>query len=43
MARYAILNRIDRAEGLKAFKLDGYVYSAKESRTERLVFRRRQE
>lgn len=42
MARYATLNRIDRAEGLKAFDLDGYAFAPEASSAENWVFRRRQ-
>ncbi len=42
MARYATLNRIDRAEGLKSFDLDGYAFAPEASSANSWVFRRRQ-
>jgi cytoplasmic iron level regulating protein YaaA (DUF328/UPF0246 family) len=41
MARYAIDNRIDRADGLKAFALAGYAFDASASSEEDWVFVRR--
>lgn len=41
MARYAVVNRIDQAEGLQAFDLEGYAFAGGESTEQRLVFRQR--
>lgn len=40
MARFAITQRIDQVEGLKAFDLEGYRFEATVSDENRLVFRR---
>ena len=42
MARYAIDNRIDRAEGLKGFDLDGYGFKPDLSTSTDWVFARPQ-
>ncbi len=42
MARYAIVNRIERAEDLKAFDLDGYRFQPDQSSAEDWVFTRPQ-
>ncbi len=42
MARWAIVNRIDRAEDLKGFNVDGYAYQKKLSADGNLVFARAQ-
>ena len=41
MMRFAIEQRMDRAEQLRDFNADGYKLAAKESTPERLVFRRK--
>ena len=41
MARYAVQNRISDAEALKKFSVDGYKFAAKESTTDKWVFRRK--
>jgi cytoplasmic iron level regulating protein YaaA (DUF328/UPF0246 family) len=41
MARFIISERLDRATGLKDFKLDRYRYTPKASTASRLVFRRK--
>jgi cytoplasmic iron level regulating protein YaaA (DUF328/UPF0246 family) len=41
MARYATLNQVKHPDGLRAFDLDGYAYSAEASGPDRLVFRRK--
>jgi len=41
MARYAIENRIQTVKGLEGFNLQGYVFDAKASDTDRKVFRRK--
>jgi uncharacterized protein len=41
MARYAVENRIDAPEGLKAFDSEGYAFDKKASDETRYVFRRR--
>ena len=41
MARYAIVNRLDRAEQLKQFDTDGYRYAPDESNQSSWVFRRK--
>ena len=43
MTRYAVLNRLDEPEGLKAFDYDGYAFAAEASDDKSWVFRRRQE
>lgn len=40
MTRYALDHRIDRAEGLKAFDVEGYVFEPRVSGPDRWVFRR---
>jgi cytoplasmic iron level regulating protein YaaA (DUF328/UPF0246 family) len=40
MARYAITHGLNLPEQLKGFDLDGYVFAADVSSTDRLVFRR---
>ena len=42
MARWIMQNRMDRAEGLKDFNLDGYTLDKKESSETELVFKRPQ-
>ncbi|HET8870740.1 MAG TPA: peroxide stress protein YaaA [Aquabacterium sp.] len=42
MARYAVVNRIEKVEDLLSFDLEGYAYDIKASEPDRLVFRRRQ-
>ena len=42
MARWIMQNRVDRAEGLKDFNLDGYKLDKKESSETELVFKRPQ-
>ncbi len=42
MARWAIVNRIDRAEDLKSFNVDGYAFQKKLSADGNLVFARAQ-
>ena len=42
MARWIMQNRVDRAEGLKDFNLDGYTLDKKESSETELVFKRPQ-
>ena len=41
MARYIITERLDRADGLKEFKLDRYRFQPKRSTEQRFVFSRR--
>jgi len=41
MARYAVTEGIDRPEGLRDFKQEGYAFQAELSTPERLLFRRR--
>jgi cytoplasmic iron level regulating protein YaaA (DUF328/UPF0246 family) len=41
MARYAVENRIDEPEALKAFDSEGYAFDRKASNDETYVFRRR--
>ena len=41
MARYAVSERIDRAEGLKAFDVEGYAFTPEASTDSQWVFRRR--
>ena len=41
MTRYAVLNRLDEPEGLKAFDYDGYAFAAEASDDKTWVFRRR--
>ena len=41
MARYCIELRVDRPEGLRDFRLEGYAFEAGLSTPERLLFRRR--
>jgi cytoplasmic iron level regulating protein YaaA (DUF328/UPF0246 family) len=41
MARYAIDQRLDRAEGLKDFKLEGYGFEPALSSGEEWIFTRR--
>jgi uncharacterized protein len=41
MARHAIQQRVATPQGLQAFNAEGYVYAAKVSQPDRLVFRRR--
>lgn len=41
MARYATAHRIDQAEGLKSFDVDGYAYVPDASNKDHWVFRRR--
>jgi cytoplasmic iron level regulating protein YaaA (DUF328/UPF0246 family) len=41
MARYCIEQRVDRPEGLRDFRLEGYAFEAGLSTPERLLFRRR--
>ncbi|OEE85632.1 peroxide stress protein YaaA [Enterovibrio norvegicus] len=43
MARYIIDNRIDSVEGLKAFDIAGYWFSAEESNDKELVFKREEQ
>ncbi len=43
MTRYAVLNRLDEPEGLKAFDYDGYAFAAEASDDKTWVFRRRQD
>lgn len=43
MARYIIENRVEDVEGLKAFDVDGYVFSEEQSSSTELVFLRNQE
>ena len=43
MTRYAVLNRLDEPEGLKAFDYDGYAFAAETSDDKTWVFRRRAE
>jgi cytoplasmic iron level regulating protein YaaA (DUF328/UPF0246 family) len=42
MARYAVSQRIDRAEGLKAFDVEGYAFTPEASTDSQWVYRRRQ-
>ena len=42
MSRWIMQNRVDRAEGLKVFNLDGYKLDKKESTETELVFSRKQ-
>ncbi len=41
MARFAVQNRIDEPEGLKAFDSEGYTFDAKASNDTTYLFRRR--
>jgi cytoplasmic iron level regulating protein YaaA (DUF328/UPF0246 family) len=41
MTRYAVLNRLDDPEGLKAFDLDGYAFAPEASEADTWRFRRR--
>jgi len=41
MARYAILHKVSRPEGLQGFNLEGYAYDAGASSPDKLVFRRK--
>lgn len=41
MARYAVTQRLDRAEGLKDFSAEGYAYAPEASSATRWVFRRK--
>lgn len=41
MARYAILHKVSKPEGLHGFDLEGYRYDASASTEDRLVFRRK--
>ena len=43
MTRYAVLNRLDEPEGLKAFDYDGYAFAEEASDDKTWVFRRRAE
>lgn len=43
MTRYAVLNRLDDPDGLKAFDLDGYAFAPEVSDDASWVFRRRQD
>ena len=43
MARFAIENRVQTPDQLRAFDTDGYTWVARESTPERLVFQRKQE
>jgi len=43
MARFAIENRVQTPDQLRAFDTDGYLWVARESTPERLVFQRKQE
>jgi cytoplasmic iron level regulating protein YaaA (DUF328/UPF0246 family) len=43
MTRFIIDNKIDKAEDLKEFNLEGYQYSPKESSTDKPVFRRKEQ
>jgi hypothetical protein len=43
MARFAIENRVQTPDQLRAFDTDGYAWVARESTPERLVFQRKQE
>ena len=43
MARYIIENRVEDVDGLKAFDVDGYVFSEEQSSSTELVFLRNQE
>ena len=42
MARWIVQNRVDRADGLKDFNLDGYKFDAAQSSESELVFSRPQ-
>ena len=42
MTRFIIDNKIDKADGLKEFDLEGYQYAPKESTLEKPVFRRKE-
>jgi len=42
MARWIMENRVDRAEGLKDFDVEGYKYDPKASSENELVFSRKQ-
>lgn len=42
MARYAIDHRIDHPDGLQAFDSEGYAFHAAASRSDKLVFRRKE-
>ncbi|MBB1186321.1 YaaA family protein, partial [Klebsiella pneumoniae] len=41
MARYAILHKVSKPEGLHGFDLEGYQYDASASAENKLVFRRK--
>ena len=41
MARYAILHKVSKPEGLQGFDLEGYKYDASASTEDKLVFRRK--
>ena len=41
MARYAILHKVSKPEGLQGFDLEGYAYDASASSADKLVFRRK--
>jgi cytoplasmic iron level regulating protein YaaA (DUF328/UPF0246 family) len=41
MARYAILHKVSKPEGLQGFDLEGYAYDAAASSADKLVFRRK--
>jgi cytoplasmic iron level regulating protein YaaA (DUF328/UPF0246 family) len=43
MTRFIIDNKIDKADDLKAFNLEGYQYAPKESATDKPVFRRKEQ
>lgn len=42
MARYAILHKVTKPQGLEKFDLEGYAYAADASSPDKLVFRRKQ-
>jgi cytoplasmic iron level regulating protein YaaA (DUF328/UPF0246 family) len=43
MTRFIVDNKIDKAEDLKDFNLEGYQYAAKESTADKPVFRRKEQ
>jgi cytoplasmic iron level regulating protein YaaA (DUF328/UPF0246 family) len=43
MTRFIIDNKIDKAEDLKEFNLEGYQYAPKESSTDKPIFRRKEQ
>jgi cytoplasmic iron level regulating protein YaaA (DUF328/UPF0246 family) len=43
MTRFIIDNKIDKADDLKEFNLEGYQYAPKESSTDKPVFRRKEQ